>query len=379
MLEKNHLKNQASINSKKREAGKLDKRCLTLDEKIKILDVIKKRKMSCREIAEQLKIGKTQAASVVKNEESLRVEYENFRRKDLRHLKIENHQKYKAIKTILYKWFKKCEASGIYVSGSLLKEEVMNIKDLLNNADLNDFKASEGWLDKWKLSYGIRKKQISGKSFDVSEVTVGSWMERLRELCKGYQLKHIWNMDENCSLFKAIPSKGLAQKVKKGGKKSKQRMTAAFFVSADGGKVDKPIVICKSKKPRCFKRTNAASKHKQVSYFVDAKSWIQIDIIEKVLEKLNCIMKLGNRNVLLFLNNAPVHPENLVGKCSNIKILFLPKNTTSRLLPLDAGIIKNFKVKYQKKLLRHVTARILNDRSASILLKKLKFSKQSHA
>ena len=117
MLEKNHLKNQASINSKKREAGKLDKRCLTLDEKIKILDVIKKRKMSCREIAEQLKIGKTQAASVVKNEESLRVEYENFRRKDLRHLKIENHQKYKAIKTILYKWFKKCEASGIYVSG----------------------------------------------------------------------------------------------------------------------------------------------------------------------------------------------------------------------------------------------------------------------
>ena len=59
----------------------------------------------------------------------------------------------------------------------------MNIKDLLNNPDLNDFKASEGWLDKWKLSYVIRKKQIFGESFDVSEVTVGSWMERLRELC----------------------------------------------------------------------------------------------------------------------------------------------------------------------------------------------------
>ena len=91
----------------------------------------------------------------------------------------------------MYKWFKKCEASGIYVSGSLLKEEAMNIKDLLNNPDLNDFKASEGWLDKWKLSYGIREKQISGESFDGSEVTVGSWMERLRELCKGYQLKDI--------------------------------------------------------------------------------------------------------------------------------------------------------------------------------------------
>ena len=37
-------------------------------------------------------------------------------------------------------------------------------------------------------------------------------------------------------------------------------MTVAFFVSADGGKVDKPIVIWKSKKPRRFKRTNVASK-----------------------------------------------------------------------------------------------------------------------
>ena len=63
--------------------------------------------------------------------------------------------------------------------------------------------------------------------------------------------------------------KALHKKEKKGGKNSKQRITAAFFVSADGGKVDKPIVICKSKKPRCFKRTNAASKHKQVSYFVE--------------------------------------------------------------------------------------------------------------
>ena len=47
------------------------------------------------------------------------------------------------INTTLYKWFKKCEASRIYESGSLIIEEAMNIKDLLNNPDLNDFKAFE--------------------------------------------------------------------------------------------------------------------------------------------------------------------------------------------------------------------------------------------
>ena len=56
----------------------LNKRCLTLNKKIKILNVVKKRKISCREIAEQFKIGKTQAANVVKNEASLRAEYKNF-------------------------------------------------------------------------------------------------------------------------------------------------------------------------------------------------------------------------------------------------------------------------------------------------------------
>ena len=363
----------ASTSSKKREAGKLNKRCLTLDERIKILEVVKKRKISCREIVEEFKMGKTQASNVVKNEASLRAEYENFQGKGFKHLKRENHQKYNAINTILYKGSKKCESSGIYVSGSLLKEEAMNIKDLLNNPDLNDFKASEGWLDKWKLSYGIREKQISDESFNVSEVTVGSWMERLRELCKGCQLKDIWNMDESGCFFKGLPSKGLAQTRKncKGGKKSKQRITVAFFVSADGGKVDKPIVIRKSKKPRYFKRTNAASKLKQVSYFADAKSWMQIDITEKVLEKLNHVMKLENRNVSLFLDNTPVHAENLVGKYSNIKIVFLLKNTTSGLQPLDTGIIKNFKVKYRKKLLRHVIARISNDGSASDIAKEV--------
>ena len=69
----------ASISSKKREAGKLRKRCLIFDEKIKILDKVKKSKMSSREIAEHFKIGKTQAANVLKNEITLRAEYENFR------------------------------------------------------------------------------------------------------------------------------------------------------------------------------------------------------------------------------------------------------------------------------------------------------------
>ena len=264
----------ASINSKKREAGKLNKRCLTLDEKIKILDEAKKRKLSCRAIAEEFKIGKTQTANVVKNEAKIRAEYANFHGKGFKHIKRENHQKFKSINDILYSWFKKCESSGIYVNGPLLKEEAMSIKQSLNLPELDGFKASEGWLDKWKLSHGIKEKQISGESLDVSQTAVESWMELIKELYKGYEQRVILNMDESGCFFKALPAKGLAQKEKKtkGGKKSKQRITVAFFVSADEGKVGKSIVIWQSKKPRCFRLASASDKLAEVSYFDDSKS-----------------------------------------------------------------------------------------------------------
>ena len=40
------------------------------------------------------------------------------------------------------------------------------------------------------------------------------------------------------------------------------------------------------------------------------------------------------------------------------KVVFLPINTTSKLQPLDVGIIKNFKCHYRKLLLNHVLSQI---------------------
>ena len=116
----------------------------------------------------------------MKNEVKLRKEFENFQGKDLKHIKRENHRKFKPINGILYSWFKKYEGSGIYLSGPSLKEETTNIKQSLSLPELDDFNASEGWLDKWKLSYGIKEKQISGESLGISESTVEPWMKRIK-------------------------------------------------------------------------------------------------------------------------------------------------------------------------------------------------------
>ena len=109
-------------------------------------------------------------------------------------------------------------------------------------------------------------------------------MERLRELCKGYRPENIWNEDETGCFFRALPEKGLAEEGRrcKGSKKSKLRMTVAFFVNANSEK-EEPIVIWKSKNPRCFKNLRDKRRPANVTYFSNSKSWMNSKIMIELL------------------------------------------------------------------------------------------------
>jgi len=64
-------------------------------------------------------------------------------------------------------------------------------------------------------------------------------------------------------------------------------------------------------------------------------------IFEDWLTDLNKEFIQSNRKILFFVDNCSAHPEI---ELSNIKLQFLPENTTSLIQPLDQGIIKSFKV-----------------------------------
>ena len=135
--------------------------------------------------------------------------------------------------------------------------------------------------------------------------------------------------------FKLLPDKGLIEKTKskKSSKKAKVSLTVAFFANADGQKVDEPLIIWKSKKPSCFKilKGRHLGPVLTVHYFANNKAWISSEIMPYVLKRLDCKMKMQNRNVDLFLGNATRCQEAIEKNLSNIKLVFLLKNTTSRL------------------------------------------------
>ena len=94
------------------------------------------------------------------------------------------------------------------------------------------------------------------------------------------------------------------------------------------------------------------------------------EVTTDILTKLNKRLIKQKRNILLLLDNVSSQDPDLKQKFSNIKIVFLPKNMTSRLQPLDAGIIKSFKVHYRRLLLKHTLAKIDGtDLTASSIVK----------
>ncbi len=240
-----------------------------------------------------------------------------------------------------------------------MKEEALEIAKVLNQD--TTFKASNGWLDAFKKRHGIQQMTVSGECGDVCEDTVIGWHDKLKSIIVGYEPQDIWNTDETGCFYRALPDKSLSDKSKqcRGGKKAKERLTICFFVNAAGGR-EPPMIIGKATNPRCFKGLHDKKNPHGLPYYSNKKAWMNMDVMNDVVAKLNKKMVREKRKIILFMDNVSSHSPDLKDLFSNVKVIFLPVNTTSRLQPLDAGIIKNFKVHYRRQLLTYTLAKVNN-------------------
>ena len=265
----------------------------------------------------------------------------------------------------VWQWFTAARAKHIPVSGPILQEKARNIAKELQQPD---FKASNGWLEKFRTRYNISFRILSGESAGVDPDTVSTWKQRLDSLIDDFSADNIFNCDETGLFYKALPTKSLVAKgdTSHGTKVPKDRLTVLLGSNMTGTEKLKPLVIGKSAKPRCF-------KHQDVSKFPvtwknNKKAWMNTSMFEEWLRDLNRDMARQNRRILLFVDNAPSHPTI---DLSNVVVKFFPANCTSELQPMDQGIIKTLKTGYRKRLLRSVLAKIDSGETGDALVKSI--------
>jgi hypothetical protein len=260
---------------------------------------------------------------------------------------------WKELDAALFEWQQCMQKKKAVITGEILKSQAIKFWNALPQYQGEEQpKFSNGWLHGFQRRFKIKEYINHGEaaSAEIDKPEAIAQMERVRQLAAKYNPANILNMDETGLFWKLIPERTLATQAGSGGKKSKDRVTLAFTVSASGKK-EQVWCIGKSKNPRCFKNINR--KLLRIEYRNNKSKWMTGLIMEEYLRWLDNRMRGKGRKVLLLLDNFSGHElgVSLIGGLEglpNVRIEWLPPNTTPYWQPLDQGIIASFKLQYRR-------------------------------
>jgi hypothetical protein len=217
-------------------------------------------------------------------------------------------------------------------------------------------------LANFKGRYNIGRLKRHGEAGQVDECILPIHRQRLSELLEPFAPDNRYNCDESGLVYNKQPQSSNVRKDKgkllSDGKDSKLRISTLHIVNSTGTDKCKLWVISRSKEPHAFKQNCINPANLPVNYRYNKKAWMLTGIWCDFLRTLNTQMRIEQRHIALITDNCPIHPNplrppnNYSGPpppvLTNITLIYLPPNNTSRLQPLDQGIIKAFKAAYRR-------------------------------
>lgn len=328
---------------------------LTIGDKVRLINEVERGTKKKKDIAAEFNIPASTLSTIMKNKQSVMEASQSndscHNRKRLKDSKFPNLEK------AMLEWFRCMREKNLPISGPII---LLKAEEFAKSLKYENFKASQGWLENFKKRNGIVQKVMCGESAEVSEVDCSVWREEhLKPLLLQYKPEDVFNADETGLFFKCLPEKTLSFSSEKchGGKRSKERVTLMVGSNMTGTEKLDLLLIGKSAKPRCF----TGLKSLPITYRFNKKSWMTGVLYEEWLSRLDRKFAAQKRNVLLFVDNCPAHPKVVQRELKAIKVVFFPPNVTSKLQPMDQGIIWNLKQKYRKRILLRVLRSFEND------------------
>ncbi|XP_056649105.1 tigger transposable element-derived protein 4-like [Diorhabda sublineata] len=315
---------------------------LSLREKLQLISVYESGKTR-EEVCAEFNVPKSTLCRIIQSKHKIESQCSEGQGK----LKRVRLSEYPELELCLLTWVKQLRNKNVPVSGPMIKEKA---QDFARRLDIHNFCSSNGWMEGFNKRNDIVFKAICGESNAVDVNKCSQWIEDLPLLLRNYSADDILNADETGLFYNCLPDKTFTLKGESchGGKLSKERITILLGANMSGTEKLPILLIGKSKSPRCFKGV----KTLPVNYQNNEKAWMTSIIFSDWLRNLNQEMKAQKRKILMFVDNCTAH--NNMPELSHIKLVYLPAYTTSKLQPMDQGIIDNFKIYYRKEVVRHV-------------------------
>lgn len=324
-------------------ANKRKLNAISIEVKKQIIEEVGKNLKKKKEIANEFGIPSSTLSTILKNKAAILQKFDDGlgKRKKLKDSEFSDMER------CLMMWITQCRSQNVPLDGPIIKEKAEYFAKELGHLN---FKGSNGWFENFKKRKNITFLKMCGESASVDEEVCQEFRKKIALIVKDYDEKDVFNADETGLFFKCTPDKTMHVKGEAchGGKRSKERITLLFCVNMNGTEKLKPLMIGKSKKPRCF----SGIKSFPLDYEANRKAWMTSDLFENWLKNLNKKMKNDKRKIVLFIDNCTGHSR--IPKMENVKVEFLLPNTTSKLQPLDQGIIQSFKVKYRHQVVKKI-------------------------
>ena len=150
-------------------------------------------------------------------------------------------------------------------------------------------------------------------------------------------MNDVYNADGTGLYWTLEPNKSLSSGPLTGIKKPKDRVTVMLACNVTGTHKLPAVFIHRYKNPKCI--CNVDKNTLPVWYYWNNASWMQRSIFQSWIKRVNELMRKQRRNILLLVDNVSSHKLEDGEVLSNIRLHFLPPNTTTHLQPIPTAML----------------------------------------
>jgi len=210
-----------------------------------------------------------------------------------------------------------------------------------------EFTASRGYIQKYLRRSKVRASfKLHGKGGNARPDNFEERMAEIRSVAEDYESGLFYRMGPSRTYLMQSESRDDTRGTDL--QKYKQRLSIVFCVNADGSHKLPMRYIGVPKKPNCF-HVDGTHYHQ---YSCQSRGWMNGPGFKKWMEFWYEEVKQQSQGpYLLILDNCGGHESGIDPLRPDVRIEFLPKNSTTCAQPLDAGLISTAKSRYRKRYL----------------------------